>query len=126
MRLTLPPFDPSKEFVTQTAFRAAGVAWGKGFVFDKDSVSTRILGLLYSQRKIIYADDPRAEKLLSRFGTGRAAPVQLTEDEQIRRLEGRYNKLDLQKRAKDLDGYTARMTKPELAALLVRNGRGDS
>jgi len=143
----LKPFDPAREFVTQTAFRAGGKVWGKGLKFDKSLVDERTLRLCYEQRKIVYDDDPRAIELLTR-ARGRGATVQPTgdpldhdgdghkggslpdtggsEEEQVKRLMGRYNKAALLDLAKKIPGIQKSMNKTQIATALVRSGYGDS
>lgn len=69
----LAPFDPSRDFVTQTFFRASGVAIERGVPFDKSLVDSRLLATLYSTHKIGYADESAAE------GAGSIAPATMAE-----------------------------------------------
>lgn len=143
MSIYLEPFDPSRDFVTQAAFRANGRIWGRGYLFAKDSVDIRVLRLLYENRRIIYSDNPRAIKLLSaRDGGGgrakgadavsRPSPAadplvvdpQETEDKAVAALMGRYSKTDLLTLAAAIPGVKRSMTKDELARALVRSGHG--
>lgn len=138
MGIYLAPFDPSREFVTQAAFRANGIIWGRGYKFDKNTVDARTLRLLYEGRRIIYDDDPRAIKLLSAKGAAAGAGAvaksgetpsprpdpQEAEDKAVEALKARYSKTDLLTKAADIAGVKRSMTKDELARALVRSGHG--
>jgi hypothetical protein len=58
----LAPFDPSRDFVCQTFFRAAGVACERDAPFDKSLVDARVLRILYENHKIGYADPSAGEE----------------------------------------------------------------
>jgi hypothetical protein len=134
--ISLKPFDPSRQFVTATAFRAGGIAHGRGCYFKKSLVNERVLRLLYEQRKIIYDDDPRAIKLLTVRGPrepAKAAPASdegrkpvLSEAEQVEKLMAQNSKADLLEKAKQIPGVNRAMNKAQLATALVRSGHGDS
>lgn len=62
MSLTQPAFDPDRDFVASTFFRAAGKVYERGAPFDKDSVDQRTLKMLYGNRKIGYADASEGEE----------------------------------------------------------------
>lgn len=131
-----PSFDPDKDFVTAAPFRANGIAWGKGFPFDKSTVTERVLRLLYEGHKLVFADDPRAAKLLSGFHRAvrgpepvPAAPAPTVADEEnakVQRLSNRHNKTKLLELAKGIKGIGPSMSKTQIATALVRSGRGDS
>jgi hypothetical protein len=148
MGIWLKPFDATREFVTQGPFRANGIAWGPGFPFDKSTVDVRTLARLYDQHKIIYDDDPKAIRLLSRSSETAPPAVPLinpvpiplrkapkpqqpepakaegdSELDRVRHLMSRFNKPDLLTRAADIPGVDAKMSKQALATLLVRHGR---
>lgn len=60
-----PEFDPSRDFVCGTFFRAGGVAHERGAPFPKDLVDTRTLRLLYDAHKIAFADASDQEQVAS-------------------------------------------------------------
>lgn len=55
----LAPFDPSRDFIAKTGFRAAGLLYQRRDSFKKDTVNERVLRQLYEARKIGYSDEPR-------------------------------------------------------------------
>lgn len=61
MPIALAPFDPSRDFIAQTNFRAGGRIWLRKSAFDKAYVNERVLGQLYEARKIAYAADESAK-----------------------------------------------------------------
>lgn len=152
MALHLKKFDPSREFVTAAAFRAAGVAWGKGFPFEKDSVNERTLKLLYEQRKLVYADSDLASKLLTRthVAADRAAmssaantsrPAKAlqdnpdvvdeaqtkadAEDKAVDKLVKGNSHAQLLKKASGIAGVKQNHKKADIARALVRHGRAE-
>lgn len=127
MGMYLPPFEPEREFVAAASFRADGDIWQRGKSFDKSRVNLRVLRQLYDARKITYADAPkRAVTIERRIAADRAKAPQPSEDEAIKALIGRYNKAVLLKHAEGLEGVTAAMSKAQIAAELVKSGRGIS
>lgn len=63
MPIALKPFDPERDFVAQTNFRAGGVIWLRKQPFDKYCVNERVLRQLYEARKIAYDEgEPAAAK----------------------------------------------------------------
>lgn len=57
----LAPFDPDRDFVTLTFFRANGVAYARDHRFDKASIPARTLRMLYDNHKVGYDDATEAE-----------------------------------------------------------------
>lgn len=138
----LPPFDATKEFVTAAPFRAAGIPYGKGFPFDKESVSERVLGQLYDQRKIVPADTEKGQRLLKRVQRpGKPVvlkptppppppPPSTPETEEadalevrIEKLTAKYSHAQLLQRAADIPGVKKSFKKVELATALVKHDR---
>lgn len=68
-----PEFDPTRDFVCGTFFRAGGVAHERGAPFPKNLVDVRTLRLLYDAHKIAFADATVAEQ------ADTLHPVELTE-----------------------------------------------
>jgi len=141
MPIALKPFDPKREFVTATSFRAGGRVHGRGYAFPKDIVPERVLGILYNQRKIVYDDDPRAIDLMSGGGgrnsakgespdregdqSGASPDSKPSEDEQVDKIMARNSKADLLAKAKNIPGVNRSMNKTQLATALVRSGNGN-
>lgn len=65
MAIALKPFDPSRDFVAQTNFRADGVIWLRKEPFDKSRVNDRVLRQLYEARKIGYDESGKAQPVVS-------------------------------------------------------------
>lgn len=150
MTLRLAPFDADREFVTQAVFRANGIAWGRGFPFDKASVDAGLLKKLYENRRITYADTDRGRELLGRFQSqaplvpeavkvkrrsdarpDAQEPVPPSEPDAespeivAERLAKRLNHASLVQKAKGLAGVRKSMTKLQIATALVKAGRAD-
>lgn len=136
----IPPFDETKEFVTAGPFRAAGRAWGKGFIFDKSTVNPKTLRLLYEGHKLITTDHPRAAKLLGKKHSNvppvpkpvqpaserravarKQAEEEKTEDAKVAKLM-KLSKAELLKRGSGLETVKKSMNKTEIATALVRHG----
>lgn len=73
MPIALAPFDPSRDFVAKTNFRAGGLIHARHAKFNKACVNERVLRQLYDGRKIGYPEVPhhkghkRVGKLLASF-----------------------------------------------------------
>lgn len=81
MPIALKPFDPTRDFVAQTFFRAGGVIWKRKQPFDKSFVNERVLRQLYEARKIAYAADVPPEPPIAIDEPGDDTPVEQHETE---------------------------------------------
>lgn len=139
MALRLEKFDPSKGFVTACAFRAGGVAYGKGFPFPNDAVDQRTLQMLYEQRKVVYDDSFHAKTLLRskhkdvelgkvmteeqrEAAMANADLASMSEDKLIARLVDSHTKAQLLEKAKGLGDVKSKDNKVQIATVLVRYG----
>lgn len=132
--LHLEPFDPSNEFRCQAAFRAAGIAWGRGQSFDKTSVNIRVLRQLYECRKIGVAGQPQISKATTtppkkpkpapKPKTVKAPVDNRTDGQKINALVSKNNHAALTEMADGLKGLGKNPTKKQLAKAIVEAGNG--
>lgn len=122
----LARFDGSRDFIAQADFLAAGRQWTVGEVFDKSSVSARVLRQLYDHRKLTYNEGMRAERMRNHHRLQRkVAPPTAEELEQADKMAKRHTKPELLEQAEGLD-IKPEWNKKVIALVLIRAGRGDT
>ena len=134
----LPPFDPSRSFVTQRGFRFNGRIYGRHEAFPAAGSSPpneRLLRRLYETHAINYAGTEQTREFPPRE-PGRSgkpiveanAPEELAEteatlDEQADKLANRHTHTELFAKASGLKGVRKSQTKAQIARALIEAGR---